>query len=149
MPRLRGSRALFAASSGSDSGSDWEEDVQQMEAVILAISRETNDESRREQMRTLFVTELAHTSVGDAPPHFAQVFGSALEKVGGAVQSEARERAEAEQATAPQELDAGAENEEYVPRQKTAEELQLWALIDMMVQSKMLVRKATVAPENK
>jgi len=31
------------------------------------------------------------------------------------------------------------------PRVKTAEELQVWALIDMMVQSKLLVSRATRA----
>jgi len=123
-----------------------------MEAVILAMSQENKDEVRRESVRTLFEKELAFTSVGDAPPHFAQVFGSALDKVGGEVQASARERAEAEQAKSPEGLtpDVVAEDAPYVPyvpREKKPDELQLWALIDMMVQSKMLVRKA-ITPES-
>jgi len=152
-PRLRGLRsAIFSASSGSDSSLSWDEEVQQMEAVILAMSQENKDEVRRESVRTLFEKELAFTSVGDAPPHFAQVFGSALDKVGGEVQASARERAEAEQAKSPEGLtpDVVAEDAPYVPyvsREKKPDELQLWALIDMMVQSKMLVRKA-ITPES-
>ena len=124
-----------------------------MEAVILALSQENKDEVRRESVRTLFEKELASTSVGDASPRFAQVFGSALDNVGGEVQASARKRAEAEQAKSPKGLTPDVVTEDapyvpYVPREKTPDELQLWALIDMMVQSKMLVRKA-ITPESK
>lgn len=106
-----------------------------MEELIISLSAEQNDEARRERVASIFARELADTSIGDAPPPFTTLFGSALEKVGTELQETAREKAEQQQ---------GGKVEDPGERVQTAEEKQLWALIDMMVQSKTLVRKATV-----
>jgi hypothetical protein len=127
--------------AGDESG----DELTQMKELILSLSRETDDAVRRKQVAAIFARELDGTAVGDKPPHFTAVFSTALERVGTEVQERAREKAEKEQ----QEHGANPGDEDGLsagPRQKTAEELQLWALVDMMVQSKMLVRKATVAP---
>jgi hypothetical protein len=88
-------------------------------------------------------------------PRFAQLFQYSLDNVGELVQSAAREKAELlnssnnsndgdngssssiEEADAKQEESSTSTTEGRV---KSEEELQLWALIDMMVQSKTMVK---------
>jgi hypothetical protein len=89
-------------------------------------------------------------------PRFAQLFQYSLDNVGELVQCAAREKAEllnssssdssnsdngsgrTEEADAKQQEESSTSNTEG--RVKSEEELQLWALIDMMVQSKTMVK---------
>ncbi|KAL7453969.1 hypothetical protein ACHAWC_005593 [Mediolabrus comicus] len=89
-------------------------------------------------------------------PRFAQLFQYSLDNVGELVQSAAREKAEllnssndsndgdngsssrTEEADAKQQEESSTSTTEG--RVKSEEELQLWALIDMMVQSKTMVK---------
>jgi len=126
----------------------WNEE---MEGLILALSKQ-EDGPRRQRVAEMFGQALAGVGVGDQPPEFATNFQIALDKVGGEVQELARKKVleqqvqglAASEEPAPQESSA-EEFKKYVPRVKTAEELQVWALIDMMVQSKLLVSRATRA----
>jgi hypothetical protein len=100
----------------------------------------------------MFGQALAGVGVGDEPPEFATNFQIALDKVGGEVQELARKKVLEQQvqdlaaSKEPEPEESSAEEfKKYVPRVKTAEELQVWALIDMMVQSKLLVSRATRA----
>ena len=80
-------------------------------------------------------------------PRFAKLFQLSLDIVGERVQKAAREKA-----MERQEIEGGIENdndatdkpdadgEGIVERLKSEEELQLWALIDIMVQSKTAVK---------
>ena len=77
--------------------------------------------------------------VSEEMPRFAKLFQLSLDNVGERVQNTARERA-----LERQDHDDGAASEgnegETVERIKSEEELQLWALIDIMVQSKTAVK---------
>jgi hypothetical protein len=119
-----------------------------MEGLILALSKQ-EDSPRRQRVAEMFGLALAGVGVGDQPPEFATNFQIALDKVGSEVQELARKkvRQEQEQGLAASEEFAPEEGK-YVPRVKRADELQVWALIDMMVQSKLLVSRAT-RPDSK
>lgn len=66
---------------------------------------------------------------------FCNGFERALIAVGDRVQREAAQEAKAVQ-------QQEAEMPELLQEQKTETQFQLWALVDMMVQSKILIRKA-------
>jgi len=133
------------------------EEIEDMNKVILSLSKETDDEKRRERLAGLFDSELAYDKNTDAEvdtnesPRFAQLFQTSLDIVGQEIQTAAREAAEKqlqqdqwrEQDTDDAEKDLFKEIEatekKRVERVKSSEELQLWALIDMMIQSKTRV----------
>lgn len=126
------------------SGHDFTADeVQEMEKLIMSLSLENDDEYRRTKVSTLFAEELAKPN--GYPHRFTELFDSVLMITGERVQNEAR--INAAQESGPQqpvaiELDVDITEVVYVPREKSAAELQLWAFIDMMVQTKTLVKKA-------
>lgn len=126
-----------------------------MEALILDLSKEQNDELRRQKLTDILDKELVtpeQTPSDDSSevilpqevPRFAQLFQYSLDIVGENVQTAAREKAMElnENSLHVIEDSTGTEN---VPgtgsdRIKSDEEMQLWALIDMMVQSKTRVK---------
>lgn len=84
-----------------------------------------------------------HIHIQSFVPHTqSQLFQLSLDNVGEAVQTAAREKAlQIQQQNEANSDSSGNEEEgEIVERVKTKEELQLWALIDMMVQSKTRVK---------
>ena len=135
------------------------EEIEDMNKVILSLSKETEDEKRRERLAGIFDSEFAYDKNAgeevdaDIPPRFAQLFQTSLDIVGQEIQTAAREAAEKqlqqdqwrEQDTDDIEKDLFKEIEatekKRVERVKSLEELQLWALIDMMIQSKTRVKK--------
>jgi hypothetical protein len=127
--------AVSALEGGGKDASSGEEEFAAMKEMILSLSRETDDAERRGRVASMFSRELAGVGEGDQPPRFAEVFSRALETVGTEVQEKARERQQ-----------SAEQHEDTTDRPKTAEEQQLWALIDMMVQSRVLVRNATAPP---
>ncbi len=131
---------------------DTTAELAQMEELVRSLSKEKNDALRRERVAKMFARELAGVCLGDEPPRFAAAFQVVLEKIGEEVQATAREKLMmAQQQASPAqawEPKPPAEGQEYVPREKTAEEVQLWACIDMMVQSKLLVSRA-INPSSK
>jgi hypothetical protein len=107
--------------------SDLEQETEDMKELILSLSLEPTDESRRERLAELFGEALAKPN--GAPKRFTDLFDKTLIEVGDRVRKEALETLECEQ---------------NLPSDgsKSPQELQVWALIDMMVQSKTLVKKA-------
>lgn len=131
-----------AGANAVDTGGD-----SAMEELILSLSLEPSDESRRGRLVSIFEMELSKEN--GAPQEFADQFGLALNVVGARVQDDAREKAlkKREEAEAlgeePLEPEPIENKSSDVPiaMGRTAEEQQLWALIDMMIQSKTLVKK--------
>ena len=147
--------ALFSVAKDGDVTPSADPEMAQMEELVLSLCKEADDALRRQRVESFFAKELsaAGTSIGDHPPRFANLFQVALERVGSSVQERARKQAiqeqEAQQAREENSPAAvGSSDAVYAPREKSAEELQLWACVDIMVQSKMLVRRAIVAPED-
>lgn len=143
----------LSASIDDDTAAD---EVEEMEQLILSISREATDQLRRDRLRAILIEALSKPN-GD-PQRFIDLFDQTIIIVGDRVKLQAQQKflklQEAEQAarkdndesslTAPQD-EAAPE----VPPEKTPDELQLWALIDMMVQSKTIVKKESGELGNK
>ncbi len=125
--------------------------MEEMEQRILSISREATDEVRRDRLRAIFIESLSQPN-GD-PQRFIELFNQTLIIVGDRVKLEAQQKflKLQEEAEAAEKDDAGNDESSLTPppdaaapevsREKTQDELQLWALIDMMVQSKTIVKK--------
>ena len=71
-----------------------------MNKVILSLSKETEDEKRRERLAGIFDSEFAYDKNAgeevdaDESPRFAQLFQTSLDIVGQEIQTAAREAAE-------------------------------------------------------
>eukprot|EP00980_Cylindrotheca_fusiformis_P001677 scaffold381_cov138-Cylindrotheca_fusiformis.AAC.13 len=129
---------LYSAGQSNHSS----ENLEEMKDLILSLSQEPTDHDRRTRLEGVFQEALARPNGG--PKQFSDLFDAVLTKVGEEVQTEAKKKFlsqleevcdEATDATAAEETRDGE-------REKTPEELQLWALVDMMVQSKTIVKKA-------
>ena len=124
-----------------------EKEVQEMDDLIISLSLEPTDESRRERLEKIFEQELAKPN--GAPKHFSDVFGHALVIVGDRVKLEAQEyaaklaaeseedQAETTEPDSPDDQETGASPEPF------AQQRQLWALVDMLIQSKTIIKRAS------
>lgn len=129
------------------------QETNDMEDLIISLSKVADDEKRRETLAGILDTELnAFTSSSDTTfdsevPRFAKLFQLQLDLIGETVQNAAKKKAlelqQQQEETPSNGDDAEDESEggERVARVKSEEELQLWALIDMMIQSKTLVKQ--------
>mmetsp|Transcript_6356 Transcript_6356/g.11326 ORF Transcript_6356/g.11326 Transcript_6356/m.11326 type:complete len:205 (+) Transcript_6356:123-737(+) len=128
-----------------------QDEMDAMEEVILSLSKESDDDKRREKLATILDEELEASANNDESdkaafgaeiPRFAKLFQLSLDSVGERVQTAAREVAMEQQEQNANNGDGTHDDagSEPVERVKSAEELQLWALIDMMVQSKTRVK---------
>ena len=114
----------------------------------VSLSKESNDEKRRDKLNDILDMELVAQqpatdgdsipSMNTELPKFAKLFQLSLDSVGERVQNAAREKAMARQKSIAN--DAEKEGGDIIGQLKSEEELQLWALIDMMVQSKTRVK---------
>jgi hypothetical protein len=126
-----------------------------MEKLIVSLSRESDDSKRRRQLAEILDKELAGALLVESDSQngvinsdisrFAKLFQISLNVIGERVQAAARELAlEKQQHMADSEDVNKAGNsievDNLVRREKSKDELQLWALIDMMVQSKTRVK---------
>lgn len=112
-----------------------------MNSLITALSLQSDDTSRRQRLATLFEEELAKPN----PTRFTDLFDKVLAISGDRVQGEARKNALENPKPVDSHDDYGQEAEESdgdLMMGKSPEEMQLWALVDMMVQSKTLVKRA-------
>ena len=103
-----------------------------MNNLIVSLSKERDDDTRRSKLKGILDEELSKQE-----PHsidFTTLFQRSLNEVGERVQNSAREAAAARV--------QGSNEEPEEQSVKTDEELELWALIDMMVQSKTQFKKA-------
>ena len=116
------------------------EDVTNMRELIFSLSKEETDEDRRLRLTKLFKSERRGNGNGIDNDNdesaslfvqFAKLFDETITTIGGEMQSTAKKN----------ELEAGDEYD------KTSDERQLWALVDMMVQSKVLYKNLLIAKE--
>ena len=145
----RDTRVYGRNDSDSNASCFTQSEILEMEKLILSLSQIADDTVRREQLASLFDAELAAASGGgiggEEIPRFAQLFQEALNTIGERVQESAREVAAASTIAtnnikADNEYNMIVEEQHGTTREKSSEELQLWALIDMMVQSKTRVK---------
>ena len=101
------------------------EEIEEVKKMILSVSKEEDDEKRRSKLSSLI-----NEKMNQADEQFLQIWDKAIIQVGGELQDEARRKA------------VEMPMKEEQPVKKTKEELQLWAIVDMMVQSKTLIKKA-------
>lgn len=137
---------------GSTNAEYSETEVQEMEDLILTLSKEPTDESRRTRLKSVFTEALARPN--GAPKRFSNLFDQTLIVLGDRIREKAMQKAlEAQQAGAyssaeghqPEEDASGKSataSDDYMAG-KSEEERQVWALVDMMVQSKTIVKRAS------
>lgn len=162
---LLGSRNPFGSKfclyKGLDSGdanttANGDQAVAEMEALILSLSVETDDASRRAKLASIFSEKLSILididGDGDENNHgiaFENLFHQVLVVVGDRIRMEAAVAFEKEKnQTNEKDSDSNKDVDDLptfsLPTQRKSKiEQQLWALVDMMVQSKTLVRRAT------
>lgn len=140
--------------SDSNASCFTQSEILEMEKLIVSLSQIADDTVRREKLASLFEAELTAAGGigigggidgGEEIPRFAQLFQEALNTIGERVQESAREVAAASTIAtnnikADNENNMNMEEQHGTTREKSSEELQLWALIDMMVQSKTRVK---------
>mmetsp|Transcript_11384 Transcript_11384/g.24987 ORF Transcript_11384/g.24987 Transcript_11384/m.24987 type:complete len:232 (+) Transcript_11384:190-885(+) len=127
-------------------------EIDGMDQLVVSLSKELDDDKRRKRLGEILDKELANASTADDTnveaeiPRFAKLFQLSLDTIGEKVQTTAREAAlEQQQQNMTDGDDANdtsneSEEGERIKRVKSPEELQLWGLIDMMVQSKTRVK---------
>jgi len=114
----------------------------EMQDMIIALSNEEADDTRREKLESIFEAELAKPN--GAPKQFSDLFDYTLVIVGDRVKLEAQKAASEIQDQAASNREQNHETEkEQSPNQPFPQQRQLWALVDMMVQSKTIVKRAS------
>jgi hypothetical protein len=139
----------------------------EMEDLIVKLSQNSNDAVRREELAALFSRELSGTTgqvdksqngagvklngAGSGmSTDFVSLWSAVLETVGNRVKAEAQEKAEEQarssvSATLAGDDSTGSSSSEAAGEvnsvMSSSEGKQLWALIDMMVQSKVILKQ--------
>ena len=134
-----------------------------MHTLILSLVEERTDEMRRSRLKQIFHDNVVirdETGEDEAPKlntnsfQFVKLFDSILNKVGQSVQENARQNALAQRRAKLEGITASTEEEvqESSDASESAdsgimgeEERQLWACIDMLVQSKTIVKNIITA----
>jgi hypothetical protein len=162
-PRRQHNTILFSSSSQENDGGDVDytpKEMSEMRDLIISLSLESTDHDRRLRLRDIFHEKLdgGGPNGDDDPQRFCQLFDTILARVGDEVQMDARKRMFEDESTpgATVEPDGDAPGQVATEQSqdtttdgndadtltwKSPEELQLWALVDMMVQSKTIVKK--------
>lgn len=151
------SRSLYYTTANSNDDKYSQTECQEMRDLILSLSLEPTDHDRRTRVRDVFHEALAGPN--GMPKRFTDLFNKILIEVGDEVQNEVKKKFSQDQLLEALVEDnddgeasiiedpatAGVEEEgEVVPppkRKKSPEELQLWATVDMMIQTKTIVKK--------
>ena len=124
--------------SGSDRPECDQKELDDMERLVSSLATDSDDKSRRDRLASVFEEGLATN-----PDRFARLFQGALNGVGEKTQADARAVAAKQQQQQTDDgnvAEEGGNENDGAQRQKSPEELRLWALIDMMVQSKTLIK---------
>jgi len=134
---------LFSSTEGNEEQLYAESEIEEMGNTIISISKERDDEKRR----SIIISLIKEKTQADDPAEaakFAHLWDITLTAVGGKFQNEAREKAYKTASETNNSKD-GDQVEDGTTRtpEKSDDEMQLWALIDMMIQSKILIKKAT------
>jgi len=130
-------------------------EVTKMQDVVVSLSLESSDDVRRSRLALIIEVGLAGPNEG--PKRFTVLFDRVLTQVGEKFQKEAREKyakqapsSSAVEPTDDDDDDDDLDTETYSvpekdenaePKEKSPEELRLWALVDMMIQSKTIIKK--------
>jgi hypothetical protein len=122
-------------------------DVTQMDQLIIKFSLEQNDETRRQALVNLFTEELSKSE--GVLQQFVECFDKCLIKIGDEVRQQAMNQVILKQQqplmdkkSTLEEMDDRVVEPDFVStKAKTKTEMQVWALVDMMIQSKMIVKK--------
>jgi hypothetical protein len=126
-------------------------EVTKMQDVIVSLSLESNDEIRRSRLTQIMEVGLAGPNGG--PKRFTVLFDRVLTQVGEQFQKDALEKyskqapsSSAMEPTSDESLDTETDSvpekdENTKPVEKSPEEIRLWALVDMMIQSKTMIKK--------
>ncbi|KAL3917483.1 MAG: hypothetical protein SGARI_007701 [Bacillariaceae sp.] len=125
-----------------------------MKDLILSLSLEKTDHDRRTRVKEVFIEALSKPN--GMPDRFSALFDKMLTQMGDEIQLAAKKKffeeqqQEAEESDvdgvveatkASETADESTPEEDAEERVKSPEELQLWALVDMMVQSKTIVKQ--------
>eukprot|EP00527_Entomoneis_sp_CCMP2396_P000463 CAMPEP_0198145122 /NCGR_PEP_ID=MMETSP1443-20131203/21056_1 /TAXON_ID=186043 /ORGANISM="Entomoneis sp., Strain CCMP2396" /LENGTH=187 /DNA_ID=CAMNT_0043808653 /DNA_START=87 /DNA_END=650 /DNA_ORIENTATION=+ len=129
---------LNAGGGGVDESVDQQQVlIDEMKQFIESLSLEEDDQSRRDRLTSTF-SEKFNDLV------FCDLFDQQLIVLGDEAKMRAAERAE-KQLKQQQEqavtASPSSDDEASTTRDKSPEEKQLWALVDMMIQSKTMVKK--------
>jgi hypothetical protein len=150
-------QAKKAKANGADDFEFKKEEIQKMEDMIVSLSQEPTDDSRRSRLLSIFTEKLAKSDDDDgAPQHFIELFDYTLVIVGDRVKAIAQQEAAAAAVQKEQQLPTEQSSSDFLQQQKVDEAApdegsastkqqqpaQLWALVDMMVQSKTIVKRA-------
>jgi hypothetical protein len=136
--RAPSSRRLLAGWINDDLLSDPDMVIQNL---ILSLSKVTDDQSRRESLSRLFEVKLQDIDDGEL---FMKQFDSAMIIVGDRIRLDAASVAMKQSSNSNIDSDDETETPTFPLRsqQRLQLEGQLWACIDMMVQSKTLMKQA-------
>ena len=156
--------SYLSSSASSDDCGYSDTEIQDMRELITSLSMERNDHERRTRCKEVLHDVLDQPN--GTPARFTNLFEQTLTTIGEEVQLEAKkkyfEQTVGDESSSPEEVSTVKEDgalldgsntgdkkkddgdEQVVPeeREKTPEELQLWALIDLMVQSKTIIKRA-------
>lgn len=130
--------SLLVRSLANGSYTDAQE--QEMRDLIISLSLEPTDDARRTRVRDVFHEALSRPNGG--PKDFCDLFDSVLISIGEEKQAEAKRKffedqdnsnqQQPEEENSVEEIESS--DEPVAPREKSKDELALWALVDMMVQ---------------
>jgi ribosomal protein L13 len=132
----------MSQSSSDDETSDEysTKEVQNMDSLIISLSLDFDDSSRRSRLASLFAEELSKPDRIRFTGLFDQVLTIAGDRVHAEVKKKALENANTHGTKTGDEVE---EQNDDLMAGKSPEEKHLWALVDMMVQSKTLVKRAS------
>jgi hypothetical protein len=124
-----------------------EGELLEIKKKILSLSLEQDDEKRRST-----ISSIIDEKISQEDSQFLQIWDETLIQVGSELQDEARrlamiERESDEEGNKESTVSDGTTPDvgEQETANKSKEELQLWATIDMMIQSKTLIKKASLS----
>lgn len=122
----------WQAADGNDNGSAFsEEEVQKMDDLILSLSLETQDDQRRDRVAQALGAKILEPNGLGSSERFMRLFEERLTIMGNAVRDKAASQAQDDQQGV------------MVPGQPSeAVGKQLWALVDIMIQSKVIFKQA-------
>jgi hypothetical protein len=153
-PNFRSQRMAIGRTVLYASAEFSEAEAQEMEDLILSLSREPTDESRRARLGKVFAEALNRPNGG--PKRFSDLFDKTIISVGDEVRSRAITKALAAQQAAVSEEGQTVDDETSSASPaddnmtgKSEDEQQVWALIDLLVQSKTIVKMASGELGNK
>lgn len=125
---------------GEADASDTE--IREMDNLILSLSRETSDEKRRKRVDKVLQENLASKGVD-----FERLFSDRLTIVGNDIRSQAAAVAQKAAGEADNACQASNEASQVSPSSSEEFGKQVWALVDMLVQSKVIFKQQQAKKE--